>query len=90
MVTDGERFKSAIMELANNPLAAGLSAKVSKVTLQGADTAKVVFSIYLNNIAAFRDQVGYAYKRDGKWLVGSDDLCKLVEAGGTTPKACTT
>ena len=90
MLQDGARFKSAIMELANNPLAAGLSAKVSKVTLEGADKAKVVFSIYLNNIAAFRDLVGHAYKQNGKWLVGYEDLCHLIEQGGTAAAACTT
>jgi hypothetical protein len=90
MLQDGARFKSAITELGNNPLAAGLSAKVSKVTLEGADKAKVVFSIYLGNIAAFKDQIGHAYKLNGKWLVGYEDLCKLIEQGGTAPAACTT
>ena len=89
MLQDGARFKAAITSLASNPLASQLSAKVSSVTLQGVNKAKVVFSIYLGNTAALEDQVGYAYKQNGKWLVGYAGLCKLMSLGGTPPAACT-
>jgi hypothetical protein len=91
MLQDGARFKSAITSLASNPLASRLSAEVSGVTLQGAKKAKVVFSIYLGSNALFKNQVGYAYKENGKWLVGYAGLCKLIELqpGVTTPAACT-
>jgi len=89
MLQDGARFKAVITSLASNPLAKQLSAKVSSVTLQGAKKAKVVFSIYLGNTAALSDQTGYAFKENGKWLVGYAGLCKLVALSGTTPPACT-
>ena len=88
MLQDGARFKSAITSLASNPLAAQLSAKVSSVTLQGANKAKVVFSIYLGSVAALKDQTGYAYKQGGKWVVGYAGLCKLIALQGSAPAAC--
>jgi hypothetical protein len=86
---DGARFKATIANLATNPLASQLSAKVSSVMLEGADKAKVVYSIYFGNTAAFPNQIGYAYKQNGKWLVGFAGLCKLIAQQGTTPAACT-
>jgi len=89
MLQDGARFKDVITSLATNPLAKQLSAKVSSVTLQGKSKAKVVYSIYLGSTAALSDQVGYAFKQNGKWLVGYAGLCKLVALAGTAPPACT-
>jgi ABC-type glycerol-3-phosphate transport system substrate-binding protein len=88
MLQDGARFTAVITSLASNPLAKQLSAKVSSVTLQGTNKAKVVFSIYLGSTAALSNQVGYAFKQNGKWLVGYAGLCKLVALAGTTPPAC--
>jgi hypothetical protein len=89
MLQDGARFKDAITSLASNPLASRLSSKVSSVTLEGANKAKVVYSIYFGKTAAFPNQIGYAYKQKGKWLVGFAGLCKLIAQQGTTPAACT-
>jgi hypothetical protein len=89
MLQDGARFKSAITSLATNPLAGQLNAKVSTVTLQGANKAKVVYTINLGNTPALTNVVGYAYKQNGKWLVGYAGLCKLIALQGTAPAACT-
>ena len=89
MLQDGARFKDVITSLASNPLASNLSAKVSSVTLAGTTKAKVVFSIYLGKTAVLTDKVGYAFKENGKWLVGYAGLCKLVALSGSTPAACT-
>ncbi|HLX33245.1 MAG TPA: hypothetical protein VKR79_10830 [Gaiellaceae bacterium] len=88
MLENGSKFASTITALASNPLASQLSAKVSKVTLRGTDTAEVVFSIYLGSTAALKNQIGYAYKTHGKWVVGSASLCKLIALQGSTPAAC--
>ena len=90
LLQDGARFESAIVGLAKNPLASQLSAKVSSVTLQGTNTAKVVYTIYLGSIAAVKDVTGYAYKQKGKWLVGYAGLCKLIalQPGVTLPAGC--
>jgi hypothetical protein len=89
LLQDGARFKSAITTLMNNPLASQLSAKVSEVTLDGSDKAKVVYTIYLGHAAVLGKQIGYAYKQNGKWLVGYAGLCKLIALQGTPPAACT-
>jgi hypothetical protein len=91
LLQDGARFRSAITGLARNSLAGQLSAKVSSVTLEGAKKAKVVYSIYLQNTAVLKDQVGTAVKQNGKWLVGYQPLCQLIalQPGVTPPAACT-
>ncbi len=89
VLQDGQRFKSTITSLAKNRLASKLSAKVSSVTLEGSNKAKVVYSIYFATIAAFPNQIGYAYKQNGKWLVGFAGLCKLIAQQETPPAACT-
>ena len=88
MLQDGTRFASTIAALAKNPLASQLSAKVSSVTLQGSSKAKVVYSIYLGNTAALKDQTGYASKQKGNWVVDYASLCKLIALEGSTPAAC--
>jgi hypothetical protein len=88
MLQDGSRFAAAITSLSRNPLASQLSAKVSSVTLQGSNKAKVVYSIYLGSTAALKDQTGYASKQNGKWVVDYASLCKLIALQGSTPAAC--
>jgi hypothetical protein len=89
MLQDGARFKAVIRTLSVNPLAKQLSAKVSSVTLEGAKTAKVVYSIDLGHTALVNNATGYALKVNGKWLVGYAGLCRLVIlAPGPTPAAC--
>jgi hypothetical protein len=87
LLQDGARFKSAIASLASNPLASQLSAKVSKVTVEG-NKATVAYAILFGNTVAFGNLVGSAYKQHGKWLVGYAGLCRLIEQQGTTPAAC--
>jgi len=88
LLQDGSKFAATISALANNPLAANLKAKVSKVTLEGANRAKVVYTIYLGSTPALKNQVGTAIKENGSWLVGYASLCKLLALEGSTPAAC--
>jgi hypothetical protein len=86
MLQGGARFKSTVTRLENDPLYTELSAKVSSVTLERAKKAKVVYSIYFGKVDAFSNQVGYAYKQKGKWLVGHTAPCNLI--GPPTPAGC--
>jgi ABC-type glycerol-3-phosphate transport system substrate-binding protein len=90
LLQDGARFKAAITNLASNALASQLNAKVSRVTLQGANTAKVVYTINLGKTPVLPNVVGYAYQQNGKWVVGYAGLCKLIalQPGVTLPAAC--
>lgn len=87
LLQNGPQFKSVIQGFLANPLASGVSATVSKVTLQGADKAKVVYSVKIAG-ASLGNQTGYAVLQGGKWKVADATLCKLVSLAGSTPSAC--
>jgi hypothetical protein len=87
LLQNGAKFKSVVQGFASNPLAKNVSATVSSVTLQGANKAKVVYTVKLGG-SALPQQTGTAVKQNGTWKVGYLGLCKLVALGGTTPAVC--
>jgi hypothetical protein len=87
VLQDGPRFKALVTSFANNPLAKNVSATVSSVTLQGANKAKVVYTVKLG-ASALPKQTGTAVRQGGTWKVGYLGLCKLVALSGTTPAVC--
>jgi hypothetical protein len=87
VLQDGSKFKSVIQAFASNPLAKNVSVTVSKVTLQGASSAKVVYIVKLGS-AGLPKQTGTAVLQNGTWKVGDASLCKLVALQGSTPSAC--
>ena len=87
VLEDGAKFKSVIQSFASNPLAKNVSVTVSSVKLQGANDAKVVYTVKLGG-AGLPKQTGTAVLQDGNWKVGDASLCKLVSLQGTTPSAC--
>jgi hypothetical protein len=89
LLQNGPRFKSVIQSFASNPLAKNVTAKVSSVTLQGANKAKVTYTVQLGG-TGLPTQTGEAVRQNGTWKVGDASLCKLVALGGTTPPACKT
>ena len=84
---NGPKFKSVIEAFTSNPLAKNVSAKVSSVTLQGPNKARVVYIIKLGG-AALPKQTGTAVRQNGVWKVSDASLCQLIVLGGTTPSAC--
>jgi hypothetical protein len=87
VLQNGSRFKGLVTTFASNPLAKQASATVSSVTLQGANKAKVVYTVKLGG-TALPTQTGSAVKQGGTWKVGYASLCKLVSLQGSTPAAC--
>ena len=87
LLQNGPKVKALVTSFANNPLAKNVRAKVSSVTLQGANKAKVVYTVNLGG-AALPKQVGTAVRENGTWKVGYASLCKLVALQGSTPAAC--
>jgi len=87
LLQDGSRFKALVTSFANNPLAKNVSVVVSSVTLQGANDAKVVYTVKLGG-AGLPKQTGSAVLQNGTWKVGDASLCKLVALQGSTPSAC--
>ena len=87
LLQNGPKFRSVIQGFLTDPRASGAKATVTSVTLEGANKAKVVYTV---QIAGFPipHQVGYAYKVNGKWKVGDASLCALISLGGSTPPVC--
>ena len=87
LLQNGSTFEGVIRGFASLPLAKNVSAKVSSVTLQGANSAKVVYTVKLGS-AGLPKQTGTAVRQNGVWKVGDAGLCKLVSLQGSTPSAC--
>jgi ABC-type glycerol-3-phosphate transport system substrate-binding protein len=88
LLQNGPRFKSVISALASNPLASDTSATVSSVKLEGADQAKVVFTVNVSGNPLLENKTGTAVRTGGKWKVGYASLCKLIALEGSPPAAC--
>ena len=77
-----------IQGFASNPLAKNVSVTVSSVKLEGANKAKVVYTVKLGGGGAPEADRARAVRENGTWKVGYASLCKLVALQGTTPSAC--
>ena len=84
---NGSQFKSVVQSFASNPLAKNVNVMVSSVKLQGANDAKVVYTVKLGG-AGLPKQTGTAVLQNGTWKVGYASLCNLVALQGSTPSAC--
>ena len=89
LLEDGQKFKPVIKNFFSNPLASGVSATVSKVTLQGDDKAVVTYSVKVGGFA-LNNQTGSAVRQGGKWKVADSTICGLVALAGSPPAACKT
>jgi len=89
LVQDGAKFRSVIKSFLSNPLAKGVTATVSSVTMQGANKAKVIYGVKIT-LFSLSNQTGYAVLQGGKWKVADSTLCALVSlaGAGSTPAAC--
>jgi hypothetical protein len=87
VLQNGSKFKPVIQAFASNPLAKDVNVAVSSVALQGANKAKVVYTVKLGG-AGLPRQTGTAVRQNGVWKVGDASLCKLVSLQGSTPSVC--
>jgi hypothetical protein len=90
LLQNGSTFASAISDLSNLPLANGIGAKVTGVTLTSATQATVTYDITAGSTSLLSGQKGTAVYQDGTWKVGDGSLCGLFKLvpGGTLPAAC--
>lgn len=88
LLQDGLKFEPVIRSFASNPAAKHVTVAVSSVTLQGADKAKVVYTVTLAPLSLPK-QTGTAVKQNGTWKIGYQSLCNLVALGGSPPSQCT-
>jgi hypothetical protein len=92
LLQNGSTFSSAINDFSKLPLANGIGAKVTGVTVTSATQAAVTYSIVSGSTTLLGGQSGTAVYQDGTWKVGDASLCglfKLVPCG-SVPAACNT
>jgi hypothetical protein len=93
LLENGQEFASIIKAQADSTLAAGATAKVTKVMDVSPTRAKVVYQILFNGAVALKNQPGVAVYQGGLWKVGDTSFCgllKLENAGKSTslPATC--
>ncbi len=89
LLQNGSTFAAAITALAKLPLASGIGAKVTGVTVDNG-TAIVKYDITSGGSSLLSGQTGTAVYQNGTWKVGDGSLCGLLKLvpGGTVPAAC--
>ncbi len=90
LLQDGTVFQSAVNAFIDFPLASGLRAKVTSVTLDSATTATVKYDLTADGQPLLSGNTGRAVLQGGTWKVGDGSLCGLFRLipGGTVPSAC--
>ena len=90
LLENGSGFSSAISAFSQLPLASGISAKVTAVTVTSATQAAVTYNIVSGSTNLLSGQHGTSVYQDGTWKVGDGSLCGLFHLipGGTIPAAC--
>jgi hypothetical protein len=90
LLQNGSTFSGAIKEFASLPLASGIGAKVTNVTLNSPTAATVTYNITASGTSLLSGQKGAAVYQGGTWKVGDASLCALFKLipGGTVPSAC--
>jgi hypothetical protein len=90
LLQNGSAFSSAISSLSKIPLASGIGAKVTSVTVNSATSATVNYNLVSGSSTLLGGQTGKAVYEDGTWKVGDASLCGLFKLvpGGTVPAAC--
>lgn len=88
LLQDGPAFKTAIDAQAKAPMAQKSSAKVSRVSMQSANVANVVFTIYVNGQPVLPNQSGVAVREAGVWKVAGQTFCTLLKLQGSPPATC--
>ena len=90
LLQNGSKFTAAIGAFAQLPLASGIGAKVTAVTVNSPTSATVTYAITSGGTSLLSGQHGTAVYQDGTWKVGDASLCGLFKLipGGTVPSAC--
>ena len=90
LLQNGSKFAPAVAAFAKLPLANGIGAKVTAVTVNSATSATVTYDITAGGTSLLSNQTGTAVYEGGVWKVGDASLCGLFKLipGGTVPSAC--
>ena len=90
LLQNGTVFAPAITAFSKLPLANGIGAKVTAVTVTSATGASVTYNIVSGTTTLLSGQKGTSVYQDGTWKVGDASLCGLFKLipGGSVPAAC--
>jgi hypothetical protein len=88
LLEKGASFTGPLAAIQQSVLARGLSAKVSKVVLDGPNKATVYYTLLLNKQPVLKNATGTAVRVNGHWLVGDTSFCRLLALEGATPPPC--
>lgn len=90
LLENGSSFSTAIADFSKIPLASGISAKVTAVTVTSSTQAAVTYDIVSGSTNLLSGQKGTSVYQNGTWKVGDGSLCGLFHLipGGTVPAAC--
>jgi hypothetical protein len=93
LLQDGSQVQAAVQSLLGSSFASAASAKVTKVTLNSATQATVIYTILLSGTPELKNQKGTAVYENGTWKVGVSSFCNLAalaNGGKTTglPSVC--
>jgi hypothetical protein len=87
LLQNGAKFASLIEEATRSPLAAKLTAEVTKVEPHG-DSADVTYTLIFDKNPVLEGAKGTAVHEDGVWKVGTRSFCELAALQGAKPKEC--
>jgi hypothetical protein len=90
LLQNGSAFAAAITAFSQLPLAGGIGAKVTGVSVTSATAATVSYDLVSGSTTLLGGQKGTSVYQDGIWKVGDASLCGLFKLipGGTVPAAC--
>jgi len=91
LLQHGSVLEPAIKAFDSLPLASGIGAKVTNVTMNSATSATVTYDLTgPGGSSLLPNQKGTAVYENGTWKVGTASLCGLLKLipGGSVPSAC--
>ena len=87
-IQNGDKLSPVLAQALKNPLTAGLTATVSKVTAINPHVVSVTFTLLSHGSPLLANTKGKAVLVSGKWLLAADTYCGLLAASGHLPSQC--
>ena len=90
LIQGGAAFSQAMSLQEKSEFAKAASVKVTKVTVNSARKATVIFTLLLDGSPTLPNQTGYAVREGGTWKVAGATFCRVLATQGAPPPVCTT
>ncbi|HEY8828396.1 MAG TPA: hypothetical protein VIM17_11640 [Jatrophihabitantaceae bacterium] len=90
LIQDGAEFSQAISQESTSEFTKSESVQVTKVGVNSANKATVIFTVVRDGSPALANQTGYAVLEDGRWKVAGATFCNVLATQGAVPPVCKT